>query len=132
VGLVAGKWELAVLAALADGPPLRQAAIRRRIGGVSLKVLSQTLRRMQDSGLIARTVIDAAAPDAEPPPSGPAVSGSAPSGVCVGFGLPAMGYVLTPAGRELLPVLTGLGSWLDHHRGHLGVARPVDGIATGP
>ena len=61
--LVAGKWALLIVDALAAGPQ-RTAGLRRRIGGISEKMLIQTLRRLQRSGFIAR-------PTAHASPTGP-------------------------------------------------------------
>jgi DNA-binding HxlR family transcriptional regulator len=70
VALIGGRWELAVLAQLADDAPLWQAELQRRIGGVSLKVLSQTLKRMQDGDLITRVIIDPDRPATGTPGTG--------------------------------------------------------------
>lgn len=51
---VGDKWALLVLHRLADGP-VRFNALRREIHGVSQKVLSQVLKRLERDGLIART-----------------------------------------------------------------------------
>lgn len=51
--LVASKWAMLILPALATGP-LRNAALLRRIGGISQKVLTQTLRDLERNGLIVR------------------------------------------------------------------------------
>lgn len=51
--LVASKWAMLILPALAAGP-LRNAALLRRIGGISQKVLTQTLRELERNGLIVR------------------------------------------------------------------------------
>jgi len=51
--LIASKWAMLILPALAAGP-VRNAALLRRIGGISQKVLTQTLRDLERSGLIVR------------------------------------------------------------------------------
>lgn len=51
---VGDKWALLVLHRLADGP-VRFNALRRDIHGLSQKVLSQVLKRLERDGLIART-----------------------------------------------------------------------------
>ena len=48
-----GTWAVVVLYALAEGP-VRHGELVARVGGVSRKVLTQTLRRLQDSGLVER------------------------------------------------------------------------------
>lgn len=49
-----GRWGALALAALIDGP-LRFAEVRRGISGVSDRMLWQTLQRLEDDGLVART-----------------------------------------------------------------------------
>ncbi len=51
--LIAGKWPMLILTALADGP-MRNGALLRRVGGVSQKMLTQTLRELERNGLIVR------------------------------------------------------------------------------
>ncbi len=49
------KWVVLVLIALADGPA-RYSELRRRIAGVSQKMLTQTLRGLERDGFATRTV----------------------------------------------------------------------------
>jgi len=51
--LIASKWALLILPALAQRP-MRNAELRRKIGGISQKVLTQTLRDLERNGLIVR------------------------------------------------------------------------------
>jgi DNA-binding HxlR family transcriptional regulator len=53
--LLADKWSALALGALAGGP-LRFGEIRRRLEGVSPKVLTAVLRRLEQNGLVERTV----------------------------------------------------------------------------
>ncbi|MFF2327344.1 MULTISPECIES: winged helix-turn-helix transcriptional regulator [unclassified Streptomyces] len=62
--IVAGKWAVVTLFALSDGP-LRHGELVELIGGVSRKVLTQTLRRLQDNGLIERRAYAEAPPRVE-------------------------------------------------------------------
>ena len=48
-----GRWGALVLGALADGP-LRFAALRRAVGGISDRMLSQTLQGLERDGLVHR------------------------------------------------------------------------------
>lgn len=50
---ITGRWGTLTLAALSDGP-LRFSAVRRRIDGISDRVLSQTLQRLEADGLVVR------------------------------------------------------------------------------
>jgi len=52
---VGDKWALLVLHRLAAGP-VRFNALRRDIAGLSQKVLSQVLKRLERDGLISRAV----------------------------------------------------------------------------
>ncbi len=52
---VANKWAVLVMATLWKGP-LRFNELKRTVGGVSQKMLSQTLRGLERDGLISRTV----------------------------------------------------------------------------
>lgn len=52
---IADKWSMLVLIALADAP-CRFNALRRKIEGISQKVLTQTLRRLERNGLVDRRV----------------------------------------------------------------------------
>ncbi|AVV45925.1 helix-turn-helix domain-containing protein [Streptomyces sp. ID05-04B] len=53
--LVTARWAALVLVDLMDGPQ-RWSELRRRAGGVSDKMLAQTLRDLETGGLITRTV----------------------------------------------------------------------------
>jgi DNA-binding HxlR family transcriptional regulator len=55
LGLVTGRWVLPVLDELASGPK-RHGELKDDIDGISEKMLTQTLRRMQRDGLVARVV----------------------------------------------------------------------------
>lgn len=53
---IGDKWTVLVLILLTDGP-VRFNELRRRIGGVSQKMLSQTLKSMERDGLAHRKAI---------------------------------------------------------------------------
>ncbi|AZM57094.1 transcriptional regulator [Streptomyces sp. WAC 01529] len=86
--LLSNTWNAVVLWALRDGPS-RPVELRERIGGISAKVLNETLRRLQFNGLVAR--------DAHP---------GAPSRV---------EYRLTALGRTLLGPIDAFGAWAYEH-----------------
>ncbi|GAA4718035.1 winged helix-turn-helix transcriptional regulator [Phytohabitans rumicis] len=52
---VAGKWGILALAALSDGA-YRFNALRRRVDGISEKMLAQTLHALERDGLVRRDV----------------------------------------------------------------------------
>ena len=58
---LADKWTCLVVYALLDGP-LRHGELKRKIDGISQKMLTQTLRSMEADGLVARTVVDVIPP----------------------------------------------------------------------
>lgn len=93
---VTSKWAVLVLAALA-GSPLRFSALRRRILGVSDKMLSQTLRTLEADGFVDRAVA----------PTTP----------------PQVTYSLTPLGAELSAHLSGLLEFLATRIGDIQAAR---------
>lgn len=51
--ILSDKWAALVLVGLRDGPR-RHGELIERIGGVSRKVLTQTLRQLQEYGLVER------------------------------------------------------------------------------
>jgi DNA-binding HxlR family transcriptional regulator len=78
---VTGKWAVLALVALRDGPS-RFGELRRRVDGVSEKMLSQTLHTLERDGLVHREVRSAIPPHVE--------------------------YTLTPLGAGLAPRLLAL------------------------
>ncbi|KAB1660292.1 helix-turn-helix transcriptional regulator [Pseudoclavibacter chungangensis] len=54
--VLSDRWSALVLETLADGP-LRTGELRRRLDGVSAKVLSATLKRLVAHVLVERTVL---------------------------------------------------------------------------
>ncbi|WP_407565171.1 winged helix-turn-helix transcriptional regulator [Streptomyces sp. 184] len=86
--LLSNTWNAVVLWALRDGPR-RPVELRERIGGISSKVLTETLRRLQFNGLIERRV-----------------------------GLEGRGrveYGLTALGETLLAPIDAVGAWAFAH-----------------
>ncbi|MFF3501592.1 winged helix-turn-helix transcriptional regulator [Streptomyces sp. NPDC003247] len=84
IDIISGKWAVVTLFALSDGP-LRHGELVELIGGVSRKVLTQTLRALQDNGLVERRVYAEAPPRVE--------------------------YSLTELGRTLEEPITRLTEW---------------------
>jgi DNA-binding HxlR family transcriptional regulator len=52
--LIGGKWSLLILCALKAGP-MRTGSMMRTVEGISQKMLTQTLRALERSGLVERT-----------------------------------------------------------------------------
>ena len=84
--LLAEKWALLVVHALSEGTR-RTGELRRRVTGVSEKMLIQTLRRLEAHGLVHRTSY------AEVPPR--------------------VEYELTALGWSLSSVVTALDRWVE-------------------
>ncbi|WP_128432220.1 winged helix-turn-helix transcriptional regulator [Streptomyces cyaneus] len=57
IAVIDGKWKTSLLWLLESGP-LRPAELRRRLPGLSEKVLTQALREMETDGLVHREVYD--------------------------------------------------------------------------
>lgn len=53
---IADKWSMMVLAVLHE--PRRFNAIKRRLDGVTQRVLTQTLRKLERNGMVTRRVLD--------------------------------------------------------------------------
>jgi len=81
---LSGRWVVPVLAALHRGA-LRRAVLRDELRGVSDKILTDTLRRMETNGLVIRSIV----------PSVPI----------------EVDYALTEYGRSLWPVLSVVHNW---------------------
>ncbi|GAA1233299.1 helix-turn-helix domain-containing protein [Kitasatospora nipponensis] len=92
--VIGGKWATLVLAHLKEGVH-RYGALRRRMPGVSEKVLVQRLRALEARGLIERRS-----------------DGGTPPGV---------EYRLTPEGHSLVPVLQALYDWGQQRAARTGV-----------
>lgn len=53
LALIGSKWSMLVLCALRSGP-MRTGELKRRLAGVSAKMLTQTLRELERHGIVAR------------------------------------------------------------------------------
>ena len=51
--MIGGKWAILVLCCLQQGP-VRTGEMKRAIGGISQKMLTQTLRQLESNGLVKR------------------------------------------------------------------------------
>ncbi|WP_287015742.1 helix-turn-helix domain-containing protein [Gordonia sp. (in: high G+C Gram-positive bacteria)] len=56
--LLADKWSALIIGALRSGP-MRFGELRTRLDGISPKVLTATLRRLEEHGILTRTVYPA-------------------------------------------------------------------------
>lgn len=53
LALIGGKWSMLVLCILSEGP-VRTGELARRTGGISQKMLTQTLRELARHGIVQR------------------------------------------------------------------------------
>jgi DNA-binding HxlR family transcriptional regulator len=88
LALVAQRWSVLVIHALAEGIA-RPADLKRKIGGISHKMLTQTLRDLQQGGLVSRTAYPEVPPRVE--------------------------YALTEAGADIAPLLEAICRWAEKH-----------------
>lgn len=51
--LIGGKWTILILCCLQQGP-VRTGALKRQVGGVSQKMLTQTLKELERNGFVKR------------------------------------------------------------------------------
>jgi len=58
---LAAKWRVLLVYSLLAGPR-RPAELRRRVPGITQKMLTETLRGMEADGLVARKVVKASPP----------------------------------------------------------------------
>ena len=56
IGRVADKWTMLILEVLAEHGETRFTRVGELVGGISQKMLTQTLRQMERDGLVTRTV----------------------------------------------------------------------------
>lgn len=87
--VIANRWDSVVVHVLGERGPMRPRALLDRIGGISPKVLNESLRRLEYNGLVEHRRY------AEAPPR--------------------VDYALTVAGTALLAPIRALGAWAAEH-----------------
>jgi DNA-binding HxlR family transcriptional regulator len=93
---VGDKWSVLVVLHLSEGR-LRFGELRRRIDGISQRMLTETLRRLERDGLVLRSVY------AEVPVR--------------------VEYALSELGHTLIEPIGALASWAERNRGAIAAAR---------
>lgn len=91
------RWSMLVLSVLHEQGSQRFSVLKREIGDISQRMLSQTLRRLEQDGLVSRTA----------QPTVP----------------PRVDYALTPLGHSFLQPLRELLVWAQHNQQHVLAAR---------
>ncbi|MGW6913878.1 winged helix-turn-helix transcriptional regulator [Kitasatospora sp. NPDC054939] len=100
IELLANKWVFFVLALLArHGGPMRFNEMRRQLGTVTQKMLTQTLRSLERDGLVLRELYPTVPPRVE--------------------------YSLTELGRGAAALALGIGDWSQQHLSEIEAARLV-------
>lgn len=84
LNLLSGKWRLKILWQISQGP-VRFNALRRHLGTITTKILTQELRELEVQGIVSRTVYPETPPKVE--------------------------YALTELGTTLQPILHDLCAW---------------------
>ena len=93
---IGDRWSVLVVRVLTDGT-LRHGEIAARIGGITPKMLTQTLRGLERDGLATRTVYPEVPPRVE--------------------------YALTDLGRSLVSLMRALEDWAETHISDVEAAR---------
>lgn len=96
LNLIADKWTILIIYVLARGTQ-RYGQLQREIGGISQKVLTQTLRKMEEDGLVKRTIH-------------PVIP-------------PRVDYSLTELGETLMEPLSAICRWAEIHLNEVEQAR---------
>ena len=65
VALLGEKWTLLVLGALSKAPTLRYKELQRAISGISQRMLTLRLRKLEENGLVQRTIFASVPPRVE-------------------------------------------------------------------
>lgn len=96
--LIADKWTVLIVYALANGTR-RYSELQKLVEGVTHKMLTQTLRRLETDGILTRTVFPVIPPRVE--------------------------YTLTPLGETLIAPLSALCAWAEAHYHEVEQARRI-------
>ncbi|MBA3872965.1 MAG: helix-turn-helix transcriptional regulator [Anaerolineae bacterium] len=94
--LIADKWTVLIISLL-ETQRKRFSQLQRSIGGISQKMLAQTLRGLERDGLVTRTIYPEVPPRVE--------------------------YELTPLGQTLIPTITAIRDWAETHIQSVSVAQ---------
>lgn len=100
---VCSRWGVLVLVVLLDGMH-RFSELRRKIGGVSEKMLSQTLQSLEQDGFIDRKALPVVPPHVE--------------------------YRLTAMGEEVALQMDGLTTWIEENLPRILAAREGRAVAV--
>jgi DNA-binding HxlR family transcriptional regulator len=93
---IGDRWTALIVGILAERPH-RFGELRRRIPGISQKMLTQTLRSLERDGLVSRSAFPTVPVTVE--------------------------YALTSLGETLIPVLAAIRDWAEEHVGEVLMAQ---------
>ena len=85
LNIIGGKWKLPIICFLSLRPPVRYSVIKRKIPGITNMMLSQSLKELEEFGIVRRKQYNQIPPRVE--------------------------YALTADGENLLPALELLAKW---------------------
>ncbi|MER2264441.1 winged helix-turn-helix transcriptional regulator [Methylobacterium oxalidis] len=97
IGKVADKWTMLILEALQEQGTLRFTQLGKAVERISQKMLTQTVRQMEQDGLVHRTVHPVIPPHVD--------------------------YTLTPLGESLSAAFCGVWIWAETHHAEILRAR---------
>ncbi len=97
VQLIGSKWKLLILRNLLERP-WRFNELKKNLEGISQKVLTDSLRSMEEDGIITRTVYPEVPPRVE--------------------------YALSETGESMRPILTAMQQWGTHYKETLSKQEP--------
>ncbi|MDO4271743.1 MAG: helix-turn-helix domain-containing protein [Candidatus Saccharibacteria bacterium] len=89
LGLIGNKWKVLIIRDLLTGTK-RFGELKKSIGGISQKVLTEQLRSLETDKLLTRTVYPVVPPKVE--------------------------YSLTELGQSLTPILAAMQDWGNHYK----------------
>ena len=104
LAVIGGKWKMPILWRL-RAQAWRYGALKRDLGRITHKMLSEQLRELERDGLISRTVLGAVPAHVE--------------------------YALTPLGQSIAVPIGALGAWAAQNRNQLRRARSAFDAAAG-
>jgi DNA-binding HxlR family transcriptional regulator len=101
--LLANKWTLLIVRVLSQGTR-RYGEIRREAGGITQKMLTQTLKELEQNGIIKRVVYPVSPPKVE--------------------------YSLTRLGESLIQPLNAICLWAEQHYAEIADAREAYQVSS--
>jgi DNA-binding HxlR family transcriptional regulator len=90
LSVIGGRWKLSILGFLLQSEKLRYSELKRKLVGISERMLVAQLKELEDNGLIQRIVYPQVPPKVE--------------------------YRLTKIGYSLEKILTAMSEWGEDHR----------------